>query len=199
MWPSWGCEAGTRQRIAMRIVPFYLVALILTLASAYLDWRRGRVPNWITTPLIIAAPLAWAAAAPRVPGPFGLPGPLVFAGMSVVGAALCAVVPLFLFKLSMTGGADVKILASLGALLLPNAGLAVELVAFTLATVLLQVRLAYRGELLMTTYRTALVLTNPFRRPERRTAVPRALTERVRLCPFVLLATACATVVKGVT
>jgi hypothetical protein len=97
----------------------------------------------------------------------------------------------------MVGGADVKVLASLGALLLPNAGLAVELVAFTLATLLFQVRLAYRGELLMTTYRAALVLANPFRRPERRTTVPSALTERVRLCPFVLLATACATFVKG--
>ena len=182
----------------MRIVPFYLVALILTLASAYLDWRRGRVSNWITTPLIIAAPLAWAAAAARAPGPFGLPGPLVFAGMSVMGAAVCAAVPLFLFKLSMIGGADVKLLASLGALLLPNAGLAVELVAFTLAALLFQVRLAYRGELLMTTYRAALVLANPLRRPERRIAVPSSLTERVRLCPFVLLAAACATLVKGV-
>jgi Flp pilus assembly protein protease CpaA len=181
----------------MRVLPFYLAALLMTLACAYFDWRRGRVSNWITTPLLVAAPVAWALVAPRA-GPFGLPGPLVFAGMSVVGASLCAAVPLLLFKLSMIGGADVKVLAALGALLLPNAGLAVELVAFTLAAVLSQVRLAYRGELLVTLSRTALLVVNPFRKPERRTAVPGALIERMRLCPFVLLAVACTTLVEGV-
>jgi len=42
------------------------------------------------------------------------------------------------------------------------------------------------------------MLTNPFRSPERRKLLPPALQERVRLCPFVFVAAACATFAKGI-
>lgn len=173
---------------------FYAAAVLLTAGSAYFDWRRRQVPNWVTASALLLGPAAWALRGAASAGT----GPALLGALSVLGAALCAAVPLLLFRFSMIGGADVKLLASLGALLLPQAGLRVELVALLIAAALLPARLAYRGTLLATAWRTASLLWRVSFRPKGGPIdPPAAMTERVLFSPFVLAATLLLPVTGG--
>jgi Flp pilus assembly protein protease CpaA len=117
--------------------------------------------------------------------------------MSLLGAILCAATPLLFFQFSMMGGADVKLLASLGALLLPREGLVVEFVAFAAAATLLPARLAYRGHLFSTLLGTVTMIANPLRPRQHRPTVPEGLRDRVHFCPFILVGMLFATLVAA--
>jgi Flp pilus assembly protein protease CpaA len=186
------------------LIPNLLVAaaLVMTLLAAVFDWRRGVIPPWVSLSLLPVAPILHAIALSRSHGPYGLSGALWGGALSIIGALLCALVPYILFRLGLIGGGDVKVLASLGALLGPHWALPAEFYALVLAAVFASTRLAYQGRLFSTLGASALALVDPLvsslGRSPRRTA-PDALWEDMRLSPFVFLGTVASLVGSSFT
>jgi prepilin peptidase CpaA len=164
-------------------------ALLLATTAAIVDARAGRIPNWLTLPVLAVAPFVHAFGKLHANGAFGIPGPYFAAIVSVVGAALCCLVPLVMFFLSWLGAGDVKLLAALGAVLTAHYALEVELSALVLAAVFVPMRLAYRGQLLATTWHTFHGLASTVLPSSRRRALPSEMFEGVRFAPFVLCGT----------
>ena len=171
----------------MRSIPFQVAALVLAAVAVYYDLRRRRIPNWVTLWVLPVAPILWALRFLSAKAVLGIPAPLFYGSLSAIGALTCAAVPLLLFRFSLIGGADVKLLASLGALLMPHTGILVELVAFLLAALLLPMRLAYHGRLFSTLLRTASSLVGSLRRRPHDPSLPGEMTGRVPFTPFVLV------------
>jgi len=170
-------------------LPFLVVALVLAALAAWLDARRGRIPNWLTLPALALAPLSHALFARAQHTVFGLPAPLFAAGCSLSSALIAGLVPFLLFKLKLAGAGDAKLLAALGALLLPDVGLAAEFSAFAAAAFFVPARLAYRGTLFGTVAESWRFLTALPRRKSTPVDAPHAFVEQVRLGPFILLGT----------
>jgi len=134
---------------------FYTVAVLATLIAAVTDSRSGRIPNWLTLPLLVLAPMAWGVC-------FSLRDALV----SLLGLAVCGLVPLLFFVRNAMGGGDVKLFAALGALLGPSTGIEVQFFAYCALTFVLLSRMAWEGRLfatLATSAKAALSLVFPKR------------------------------------
>jgi Flp pilus assembly protein protease CpaA len=162
-----------------------VLALSMTFVAAIFDWRRGTIPPWVSLALLPVAPCLHAWALRGKQAPFGLSGPVFGALLSLVGAMLCALVPYLLFRFKWAGGGDVKVLASLGALLGPHWALPAEFYALVLAALYVPTRLAYQGRLFATMFESAVALVVPIVRRERHARAPDAALETVRLSPFV--------------
>ncbi|HXK18479.1 MAG TPA: A24 family peptidase, partial [Polyangiaceae bacterium] len=124
------------------------VALLASATAAVTDLRSGRIPNWLTLPLVVVGLVVNAAAR----GSWG-------ATESAMGLLLCAGVPWAVFRVSggrAIGGGDVKLFGALGALLGPMSGLEIELGALLLLLVFALVQLAFAGQLLRTLRTTLL-------------------------------------------
>jgi prepilin peptidase CpaA len=176
----------------------YVALAVVVIAAGY-DVRKGVVPNLITLGPLPIAPIVHALALRGTHGPFDMPGPLFGALLSLTGAILCALVPLVMFRFSLIGGADVKLLATLGALLTPHYGLEAELYALLLAAFFVPLRLAFRGELWRTIRDSAVAavraaLPNAAHRPP-----PRGAMESLRFSPFICLGTAAAVLLPAAT
>lgn len=115
------------------------VALVVTLVAAVTDARAGRIPNWLTYPLLLAGPVSAAIV--------GGVQPLL---LSLIGVFLCGLVPLLLFVRDAMGGGDVKLLSALGGLLGPIAGIEVQFFAFVIVVFLLMAKMAWDGRLFAT-------------------------------------------------
>jgi prepilin peptidase CpaA len=166
-----------------------ILAVLLAGLAAFVDGRTGVVPNWLTLPVLGVAPLLHAWAGRGLRPPIAMSGALFAALVSLFSAALCGLVPFLLFRLRLAGGGDAKLLAALGALLLPNTGLFVELLAFAFAAFFVPARLAYHGRLIATLGKTLVTAANPVLPVDRRHALPWEMAERLRLGPFILLGT----------
>lgn len=116
---------------------FLLLALAVALVAAVLDARSGHIPNWLTLGTLVVAPLLQALA--------GGKWAFVF---SLLGAASSALLPLLLYRAGGMGGGDVKLLASLGALLQPLAGFHAVTYAFVAGALWAVVLLARQKRLL---------------------------------------------------
>jgi prepilin peptidase CpaA len=173
---------------------FVWAALAVTLLAAIFDFATGLIPRWVSLPFLVLAPLLHAVRLIGQRGPYDLPSPLCGGLLSLVGAVLCGAVPYLLFRFGWGGGGDVKVLASLGALLGPHAALPAEFYALTLAALFVPARLAYQGRLLTTLGTSAVALLAPVLSERRRGHPPDALWETVRLSPFVFLGTVMALV-----
>ena len=132
----------------LSLIPTILVsaALVITAIAAVTDTRSGVIPNALTLPVLLGAPLAHVGMG----GAAGL-----FA--SVIGAVLCALIPLLFFVRGALGGGDLKLFAALGALLGAQLGLRIELSSFAMGTFVGVVIAARRGVLLSTLRRAALL------------------------------------------
>jgi len=183
MWRCWGSE------LMRPSLPFLAVALALATLAAWLDAQRGRIPNWLTLPALALAPLAHALLARGHHTMIGLPAPLFAAIWSLSSALVAGFVPYLLFELGLAGAGDAKLLAALGALLLPEVGLAAEFSAFAAAALFVPARLAYRGTLFGTLAESLTFLTLGLRQKSRTAFAPHAFTEQLRLGPFILLGT----------
>jgi Flp pilus assembly protein protease CpaA len=183
-------------------LPLLIFALALAAVAAWSDTRRGRIPNWLTLPVLAGAPVAHALLARSQAPVLGVPAPIFAASWSLSAALLAGLVPFLLFKARLAGAGDAKLLAALGALLLPEVALAAEFSAFAAAAFFVTARLAYRGDLFRTVGET---LTYSLRGLGKRSAkpvarTPGALVEQLRFGPFILLGTLISPLVaRGLT
>lgn len=173
---------------------FLLGATVLAACAAWTDLRRGVIPN----PLTLFA-LSGALGAHFVRGTMagGLAVGLQEVGLSLAGATVCAVVPLFMFLRGAMGAGDVKLFAALGAVLHPLAGLEAETYAFVAASVVAPAKLAWEGTLLRTLANTAALVTNPLRAKDRKKELPASMRAWFRLGPAVLVGTAATLLVHA--
>ena len=171
-------------------LPFLVVSLVLAALAAWGDARRGQIPNWLTLPVLVVAPLAHAVLARGQHAVFGLPAPLFAALWSLSAALVAGLVPYLMFKLGLAGAGDAKLLAALGALLLPEFALAAEFSAFAAALLFVPARLAYRGNLFGTLAESLGFAASAVRRKAGTAgAPPLAFTEHLRLGPFIFVGT----------
>ncbi|MGB8332667.1 MAG: A24 family peptidase [Polyangiales bacterium] len=156
------------------------LALAVAAIAALCDWKQGEIPNWLTLPPIVLAPLLYGLA-------FGL-GHAVH---SVGAALLSGLVPYALFRRGAMGGGDVKLFAALGAItgfdLL--AGIEIQLGAFVAATVFACGALAWSGVLLNSLGNALVHALNPVLPARWRRPACHALSQPVRLGGSILVAT----------
>jgi prepilin peptidase CpaA len=115
----------------------FIAVLIIAGGAAITDARSGRIPNVLTLPLLVGAPLLHQLSGGRSEflASFG-------------GIILCGIIPLFLFCRGAMGGGDLKLFAAIGAALGPAAGLEVQTVAYVTAALYSAVILIRRGALI---------------------------------------------------
>ncbi len=167
----------------------FVLALAVSATAAWYDWRTGHIPNWLTfgafgVGLALHGGYAMVAAGPK--------GAAMAAGYSVLGAFVCALVPLLLYRLEAIGGGDVKLLAALGAILRPMLGIEAELYGFLAVAVIMPAYLAYEGKLGAVLSNTMAIVKNPFLPKSRRKQVPQEMLTSVRFGPGIFAGTCCA-------
>jgi len=153
--------------------------ILIAATAAATDARTGLIPNWLTLPPLLAAPLLYLVTQGT--------GGLLF---SLAGALACGLVPYLLFRTGSMGGGDVKLLAALGALGGPQVGLEVELLGMTFAAAYGLFLLARRGVLRKTLLSSLLLAINIFLPARLRRPVPAAEMMPMRLGVPLFLGTA---------
>ena len=123
-----------------------LPLLGLLLYASLIDWRRRKIPNWLTF-MVLAAGLTRAAYT----GEFT-------EGLFGVLAGLALIFPLYV--MGAMGAGDVKLMAGLGAWLLSRGVLEVFLLAAVLGVVLLVTQAAAAGNLRRLISNTGLLVTS---------------------------------------
>ncbi len=166
----------------------FLLAIVVAAVSAVLDWRKGEIPNWLTLPVILGAPFVHITRFTLAKET--METSLYEGAYSLGGAALCAVVPLLLFRQSAIGGGDVKLFVALGALLQPVLGVEAEMYGFFAGAILAPARLAYEGKLLSTVRNAFSIGANFFLPKSRQRSVDAATLSWFRLGPAIFLGVA---------
>ncbi len=154
----------------------HLVALALAAIAAVTDARTGHIPNGLTLPPLVIAPLAYLIFA----GPH-------MAAFSAVAAILCSFLPYLMFRKGAAGGGDVKLLAALGAVAGASFGIETQIFGFALAAFASLALLAYRGRLLATLGNALFLAINPFLPKRFRRVAPLEAMSTIRMgIPFFL-------------
>ena len=164
-----------------------VAAACVSAAAAVIDWRTGEIPNRLSLG-VLGASLAYhlVAGFSHDPGSLGM-RELVWA---IGGALACGVVPFVFWTRGAFGGGDVKMLAALGALLLPLWGIEAEFYSLMAAAILAPARLAWDGKLLKVLWNALMLLVNPLLpKSRRREVAPEAMTT-VRFGPAIFAGTA---------
>ncbi len=171
--------------------PYFLLAATLVAAlAAWFDSRTGEMPNWLTLGALLAAPVAHGVTA--AVAAHALEPAVQAAGFSVLGAVVCAAVPLALYRASAIGGGDVKLFAALGALLRTLVGVEAQFYACIAACVLAFGRLAYEGKLFRVLGNTVMLAVNPFLPKDRRREITPDMMTWARFGPAIFVGTAAA-------
>lgn len=156
-------------------------ALLLLIAgcAAVTDLRSGQIPNWITLPPLLAAPLVYLA----IGGPRALLA-------SLFGALVCGAVPALVFFVSPAGmgGGDVKLLAAIGALAGAYLGIEIELYSFLAISGYALLLLAWRGQLRSALRNSAVTFLNLFLPRDRRRPIATESMTTLRLGGAILAA-----------
>jgi prepilin peptidase CpaA len=164
--------------------PLFLIQVALpivaTAVAATMDARTGRIPNWLTLPLLMVG--------------IGLQG--VSRGsaglmLSLTGLSLCGAIPWLLHRGTQgkaIGGGDVKLFAALGAVTGPFAGLEIQLSAFMLLGVFALVQLAFRGKLLRVLRSTLFLALNPILPSKHKRSLESASLTEMRMGPAIAVA-----------
>jgi len=155
-----------------------IAMLIIAATAAATDTRTGLIPNWLTLPPLVAAPLVYLVAQG--------PGGLLY---SLAGALAAGTVPYLLFRFGTMGGGDVKLLAALGALGGPQLGLEIEMLGLCFAAAWGVVLLARRGALRKTLLSSLLLVVNFFLPARMRRPMPTAEMMPMRLGAPLFLGT----------
>ncbi len=157
------------------------VVLILACVAAFTDVRRGEIPNWLTLPALVIAPIAHGL----IDGGHGLLG-------SLVGMLVCSIVPLIIFYREGMAGGDVKLFAAIGAVAggLEHGvelGLSAQFLSLIAASVYAVGQLAWNGRLLASLGNSLFLGLNPVLPRKWRRTIPRELMHRIRLGAAILL------------
>lgn len=163
----------------------FLVAIAVAGIGAVLDWRKGEIPNWLTLPVLLAAPILHLIRFKLAKET--MESASYEAAYSLGGAALTAVVPLLLFRQSAIGGGDVKLFIALGAVLQPVLGVEAQMYGFFAGAILAPARLAYDGKLIVTIKNSLVILTNFFLPNTKQKPVDAAALSWFRLGPAIFL------------
>jgi prepilin peptidase CpaA len=172
------------------MLPFLVAAVIVAGVCAFSDWRSGVIPDRVTVPALLLAPVAYLVRG--VVTHAGTDAAVTEAGWSLGGLIVCAAIPLVLYRQSAIGFGDVKLFAALGALLQPSIGLEAQTYGFVAAALLAPARLAYEGKLLTTLKNTFALLVNPFMPKEKRRTIDQEMMSWFRLGPAVFVGTVLA-------
>ena len=176
---------------------FLAAAAAVAALGAWFDFRsarkpaegggvEGEIPNWLTLGALALAPLAyfaWGAAHGGVRvGAEQL-------GLSLLGAVVCGLVPLLLYRYDMGGGGDVKLLAAIGALCRPMIGIEAEFYAFAAAALFAPAWLAWEGRLFRTLANSMWLAINPLLPKAKRHEIKREALTWFRLGPAIFAGT----------
>jgi len=161
-------------------------ALVVAAIAAVSDWRTGHIPNWLTFPPLLAAPV--------LHGIFSGTDGLV---LSLVGIGACGLVPFIVWKMRGMEAGDVKLLAALGGILGPFVGIEAQFLAFIVAAIIALGQLAWHGKLWRTLGNTARLAVNPFLPRKKRKAVPREMMSRIRLGISIFVGTLIAVLMRN--
>jgi prepilin peptidase CpaA len=154
------------------------LALLLTAVAAVTDFRTGEIPNWLTLPPLVAAPVV-----------HGFVGGWWAALGAIAATVLCGLVPYLLFRRGAAGGGDVKLLAAVGATAGLSIGVEAQLFTFLAAALISLGRLAWRGRLLATMANALFLGLNPILPRRWRRPIGSELLTPVRLGAFAFLGT----------
>jgi prepilin peptidase CpaA len=158
---------------------FLLAAAMTALVAAFIDLRTGHIPNGLTLGALAVAPIAHGVAtAVRT---HSASAAAVSLGASLLGATLCALLPLMMYRSLGLGGGDVKLFAAIGSLTNAGVGLRAETYAFVFGMVWALFIVARSGRLASTFGNVATLVTGPLRRGADRHQVPR---EHMTSLPF---------------
>ncbi|HEY5955859.1 MAG TPA: A24 family peptidase [Polyangiaceae bacterium] len=168
---------------------FDFAALAVTAVAAACDVRSGHIPNRLTFGALLGAFLAHAINGGLIGGAAGSLHAIVDA---VLGALVCAAVPVVVFFLRGIGGGDVKLFAALGALCSTERGLEAETYSFVVALMILPAYLAYHGRLLSTLGNSLTRLARPLLQRAGRPAMASEQATWFRLAPAIFAGTCLA-------
>jgi len=154
----------------------HAVILGIVAVAAFTDVRKGEIPNWLTLPPLVVAPIAYGMVD-------GVRGVLA----SVVGLLVCSLVPLLVFYRGGMAGGDVKLFAAVGAVAGIYLGLEAQFLSLICASIYAVGQLAWNGRLVSSLGNSMFLGLNPvLPRKWRRTISP-ALMHRIRLGAAILL------------
>jgi prepilin peptidase CpaA len=160
-------------------------ALLIAAIAAITDVRTGEIPNWLTLPPLLAAPLVYGILG----GPWGAIG-------AVAGIFICGLVPYVLFRKGAAGGGDVKLFAAIGGVAGLGVGIEAQLVTFMFAALISLGRLAWHGRLVRTLTNSLFVGVNPILPARLRREVAPELMTMVRLGGFAFVGTLVALLLR---
>lgn len=155
---------------------FHGVVLALAAIAAFTDVRKGEIPNWLTLPVLVIAPI--------VHGVISGAGGLL---QSVIGLLVCSIVPLIIFYRQGMAGGDVKLFAAIGAVGGVYVGLEAQLLSLVAASIYAVGQLAWNGRLFGSLGNALFIGLNPVLPRRLRRTVPRELMHRIRLGAAILL------------
>ncbi|MGC4089333.1 MAG: A24 family peptidase [Polyangiaceae bacterium] len=148
---------------------FLLTANLVALLAAIQDFRSGQISNRITYATLLLSPPLHALVARQIGG--DLRQCAIAAGVSLLGALLCGLLPFLLWLKGVCGGGDVKLFAALGAVLEPFMGLEAQVYAYYVAALTVPLGLLYRGTFWRTLKSSWTLLVNSFRPTSKRVAL----------------------------
>lgn len=163
----------------------FLIAIAVAAVGAGYDWRKGEIPDWLTLPTILVAPLLHIIRFKVAKET--MDASLYEGAYSLGGAAVSAIVPVLLFRQSAIGGGDLKLFVALGAVLQPVLGVEAQMYGFFAGAILAPARLAYEGKLISTIKNSFSILANFFLPKSRQHTVDAATLTWFRLGPAILL------------
>jgi prepilin peptidase CpaA len=113
------------------------------------------------------------------------------AGLSVLGALVCLLIPLGLYQVSRDaiGGGDVKLFAALGAILRTLIGVEAQFYACLAACLIAFGQLAYHGKLFQVLGNTFMLAFNPLLPKERRRELTPDMLTKMRFGPGIFVGT----------
>jgi prepilin peptidase CpaA len=175
-------RVGVRERALIVDINAYVIIIptaivFVCLVAALYDWRSGKIPNWLTLPPLVVAPLCYAL----VQGWSG-------AASSLLGLAVCGATPYLLFARGAMGGGDVKLFAALGAIAGVKLGIEIELLSFIVASTYALGRLVWEGKMVRTLLNTFWLFANLVLPSGRRREIKPELMATMRMGAAVLAA-----------
>ena len=150
--------------------------LSIALIAAFTDVRRGVIPNWLTLPVIVGAPIVHGV----VDGAGGLL-------RSLLGLLVCALVPMLIWYGKGMHAGDVKVFAAIGAVGGVYVGLEAQFLSLVVAAIYALGQLAWNGQLLRSLARSLYIALNPVLPKRLRRNVPHEMLHRIRLGAAILL------------